>query len=147
MEEELGTISGLSLTASVEILGSPVVITAGGTSRGPGVLEDLEPGGVGTLGRGGIVDSGHVHKNRAVVGASNGLVGAAAVVGLLVHLDGDSATCWNIALGRYWGSSSVASHVLGGDILNGRVAQRNTGTRGIEVRSVNLYALLVNVPR
>lgn len=80
------------------------------------------------------------------MGTSNSLVGAAAVVGLLVHLDGHGAARGDVALGLGRGGSSVASHVLGGHILNGRVAQRDTRTGGIEVRSVNLYARLARVP-
>lgn len=79
------------------------------------------------------------------MGASNSLVRAAAVVGLLVHLDGHSAASGHVALGGDGGGSGVASQVLGGDILNGRVAQGDTRTRGVEVRSVNLCALLVTV--
>lgn len=134
-------------TASVEVLGSPVVVTARGTPGRPGVLEDLEPGGVSTFGRGGVVDGGHVDKDRTVVGTSNGLVGAAAVVGLLVHLDGHSAARGDITLGGDWGGSRVASHVLGGDVLDGGVAQGNTSTGRVVVRPIDLCATLVEAPR
>ena len=81
------------------------------------------------------------------MGASDSLVRAAAVVGLLVHLNSHSAAGGHITLGGDGGGSGVASHVRGGDILNGRVAQRNTSAGGVVVRSVNLFVMLVEVPR
>lgn len=81
------------------------------------------------------------------MGTSNSLVRAASVVGLLVHLDRHGAARGHITLGGDGGGSGIASHVLGGDILNRRVAQRNTRARGVIVRSVNLFVMLVKVPQ
>lgn len=68
----------------VKDVGAPVV----GTDEA--VLEDLEPGaGAGVRGR--VADLGEVDDDGAVVVSSDGLVGAAAVAGLLVHFDGDGA--------------------------------------------------------
>lgn len=74
-------------TVGVEVLGAPVVVGAAGAPRGPGVLEDLVPTR-GAVGGSGIVYFSQVGEYRTVVSAADGLVGAGAVAGLLVHLDG-----------------------------------------------------------
>ena len=86
----------------MRLTGCPIV----GVIRGHTHLRNLEPGGGGADGRGGVSNLGHVdlqyelerlfddsirhagtHINGTVVVSANGLVGARPVVGLLVHLD------------------------------------------------------------
>lgn len=75
------TSEGALAAVGVEDLGTPA-----GLSAVVRVLSDLEPV-AGAIGSGGVVDLGHVDHDRAEVVATDGLVVAAAVVGLLVHLN------------------------------------------------------------
>lgn len=73
--------------AGIEVLGAPVVGGSRGAIGGPSVLEDLEPPSIGSRGGGSIRDGGHVDDYGSIVGATNGLIRAASVTRLLVHLD------------------------------------------------------------
>lgn len=75
------TGEGALAAVGVEDLGTPASLSAV-----VGVLSDLEPV-ARAIGSGGVVDLGHVDHDRAEVVATDGLVVAAAVVGLLVHLN------------------------------------------------------------
>lgn len=83
----LGDLDVHHTAARVEVLDAPVVLRPGRAVGRPGVLEDLEPGGIRALGRGGVVDGGHVDDDGAVVRSADGLVAAGAVTWLLVHFD------------------------------------------------------------
>lgn len=78
----LGDREGSLAAVGVEDLGAP-----GGGGALVAVLGDLEEGARG--GGGGVRDLRHVDQDGAVVGAADGGVGARAVTGLGVHLDGE----------------------------------------------------------
>ena len=115
-------------TAGVQILGSPVVVRAGGAGGGPCVLEDLEPAGA-AISRGGIGDLGHVGLDGTVMVTSDGLIGAAAVAGLLVHLNGDGlAGDYATLVFDTNCTADVAANVGAGNGGDGRVGRRRADT-------------------
>lgn len=59
------------------------------------ILENLEPTTSHILSR--VADLGEIDNDRTIVVSSDGLVGAGAITGLLVHFDGDSSTSGHAA--------------------------------------------------
>ena len=99
-------------TVVVEVLGTPEVFVSlrGLGVLGPGVLVDLEEL-AGTVGRRRVLDLGHIGEDGSPVGTTDGLVLAAAVVLLLVHLNGDFVTSCESALALGRGRADVAYKV------------------------------------
>lgn len=83
----LGDGERLLAAVGVEDLSAP-----GGSGALVAVLSDLEEGAAGGGLR--VGDLGHVDEDGTVVGAANGRVGAGAVAGLGVHLDGEGGAGW-----------------------------------------------------
>lgn len=115
-------------TAVVHVLVAPEVITARPAARvlTPTVLINLVKTSA-PVSRGSIVDLGEVDHDGAVVSSANGFVGAGAVVGLLVHLDGDDVSGGDGAGRLGCGGGSITADIVGGDVLDGRVGHRETG--------------------
>jgi hypothetical protein len=114
-------------TAVVHVLDTPEVVIARASRRvgSPRVLVNLEPGSR-AVSRGSIIDLGQVDHDWTVVGSANGLIRAAAVIGLLVHLNGHGITSLDRALRGGRRCSSVASNIIAADACNGAVARGNT---------------------
>ena len=85
----LGDREGALAAVGVEDLRAP-----GGRAALVAVLGDLEEGAGG--GGGGVGHLRHVDEDGAVVGAADGGVGARAVAGLGVHLDGEGGAGWGL---------------------------------------------------
>lgn len=86
----------------VDDIGSPHVL------RNQSVLVNLEPA---RAGRGeGIVDLGHVDNDWTIVVTADGLVSAASVTWLSVHLNSDSSTSVDLAHSRGVGSSATTTN-------------------------------------
>lgn len=103
-----GDVSGnpdVLLTAvGVKDISAPVVVPD------ETVLVDLEPGAA-RVGE-SIVDLGHVHDDGTVVVATNSLVGAVAVVGLSMHLNGDGATGYDLSVSPYMMEEGWLSRIV-----------------------------------
>lgn len=97
-----------TLTVVVEVLGTPEVTVSlsGIWVLGPCVLVDLEEF-AGTIGGGSVFDLGHVCEDGSPVGAANALLSAVTAV-MLVHLNGDSVTGFEVALSIGGGGADVA---------------------------------------
>lgn len=121
-------------------LAALLVEQIGAPGLGPGVvakLVDLEPRGRAVR-AGSVVDLAHVHHDRPKVVPADGLIGAAAVVWLLVHLDCDGPAGLGLADSRYAPRpADVASEVGGGHGLDGRVAGHRAQARAVLVHTVH----------
>lgn len=123
--DALGNADSVATLAVDDLLGTPDAVVEA-------VFLNLEPAAADTGIRGGIADLLQVSNGRTLVAAIHDVVGGAAGGGkhvapdssdILAGLNGD-----DLGGGRSRVGVAVASHGVGGDILDRAVVRRNTNT-------------------